>query len=197
MTLEMPWSSAQYACSRKAPAILHAPPAGGSGSVGGRGAWPQPLPPSCSSIASERSLLLFRSPQAAKQRRCGWLGRCCRPVPCRGSPLPFFNYSLLQRTIATGGSASTCATGCRRCRRCRRRRRRRRADVHSSPSHRPLRTQQHRRQQISSGSSMAAPITGKTVVVVGGSRGIGAEFVRQFVGKGNRVLAACRWGAQH
>ena len=39
---------------------------------------------------------------------------------------------------------------------------------------------------------MAAPITGKTVVVVGGSRGIGAELVRQFAGKGNRVLAACR-----
>lgn len=67
---------------------------------------------------------------------------------------------------------------------------------HTGPSH----AQQHRRQQISSSSgsgSMAAPITGKTVVVVGGSRGIGAEFVRQFVGKGNRVLAACRWGVQH
>lgn len=47
-------------------------------------------------------------------------------------------------------------------------------------------------QTPSSSSSMAAPITGKTVVVVGGSRGIGAEFVRQFAAKGNRVLAACR-----
>ena len=35
-------------------------------------------------------------------------------------------------------------------------------------------------------------ITGKTVVVVGGSRGIGAEFVQQFVAKGNRVIAGCR-----
>lgn len=47
-------------------------------------------------------------------------------------------------------------------------------------------------QTPSSSSSMAAPITGKTIVVVGGSRGIGAEFVRQFAAKGNRVLAACR-----
>lgn len=43
---------------------------------------------------------------------------------------------------------------------------------------------------------MAAPITGKIVVVVGGSRGIGAEFVRQFTAKGNRVIAGCRQPAQ-
>jgi NAD(P)-dependent dehydrogenase (short-subunit alcohol dehydrogenase family) len=35
-------------------------------------------------------------------------------------------------------------------------------------------------------------ITGKIVVVVGGSRGLGAEFVRQFLAKGNRVIAGCR-----
>ncbi|EFN56763.1 hypothetical protein CHLNCDRAFT_144233 [Chlorella variabilis] len=39
-------------------------------------------------------------------------------------------------------------------------------------------------------------ITQKTVVVVGGSRGIGAEFVRQFAQKGNRVIAACRQPSQ-
>ncbi|KAI3427133.1 hypothetical protein D9Q98_007070 [Chlorella vulgaris] len=39
-------------------------------------------------------------------------------------------------------------------------------------------------------------ITGKTVVVVGGSRGIGAEFVRQFAAKGNAVIAACRQPSQ-
>ncbi|PSC75715.1 NADH-dependent fumarate reductase [Micractinium conductrix] len=43
---------------------------------------------------------------------------------------------------------------------------------------------------------MAAPIAGKTVVVVGGSRGIGAEFVRQFAAKGNRVIATARTPAQ-
>jgi NAD(P)-dependent dehydrogenase (short-subunit alcohol dehydrogenase family) len=35
-------------------------------------------------------------------------------------------------------------------------------------------------------------ITGKIVLVVGGSRGLGAEFVRQFLAKGNRVIAVCR-----
>lgn len=35
-------------------------------------------------------------------------------------------------------------------------------------------------------------ITGKTVVVTGASRGIGLEFVKQLVSKGNRVIAACR-----
>lgn len=39
---------------------------------------------------------------------------------------------------------------------------------------------------------LMSAITQKTVVVVGGSRGIGAEFVRQFAQKGNRVIAACR-----
>ncbi|KAL4444040.1 hypothetical protein ABPG75_011777 [Micractinium tetrahymenae] len=43
---------------------------------------------------------------------------------------------------------------------------------------------------------MPGAITGKTVVVVGGSRGIGAEFVRQFVAKGNRVIAGCRQPSQ-
>lgn len=66
----------------------------------------------------------------------------------------------------------------RRCRRCRRR-----PAPHPSTASPELH------------SRMAAPITGKTVVVVGGSRGIGAELVRQFAAKGNRVLAGCRCGA--
>lgn len=38
----------------------------------------------------------------------------------------------------------------------------------------------------------AMAITGQTVVVTGASRGIGLEFVKQLVNKGNRVIAACR-----
>lgn len=42
---------------------------------------------------------------------------------------------------------------------------------------------------------MSVSLTGKTCVVVGGSRGIGAEFVRQLAAKGNRVIAGCRCAA--
>lgn len=37
---------------------------------------------------------------------------------------------------------------------------------------------------------------GRTVVVTGGNRGIGLEFVRQLVAKGNRVIATARQPAQ-